>query len=122
MMLDEDRTPPDLDPVYRVHVFCCTNERPKGHRRGCCVDKGAKALCDYMCRRGMSLGARRIRINHAGCMNVCEHGPAMVIYPEGVWYKYATEADIDEILKRHVMRGERVERLLLRIDPGTLHG
>lgn len=70
----------------------------------------------------MTLGVKQIRINHAGCMNVCEHGPTMVIYPEGVWYKYQTETDIEEILRRHVIAGQRVERLMLNIDPSTLHG
>lgn len=110
------------EPVYRVHVFCCTNQRPESHWRGCCASKGARLLCDYMCRLGMTLGVKQIRINHAGCMNVCEHGPTMVIYPEGVWYKYQNEADVEEILRRHVIAGQRVDRLRLNIDPNTLHG
>ncbi len=110
------------EPLYRVHVFCCTNERPETHRRGCCASKGSRALCDYMCRRAMVLGVRRIRINHAGCLNVCEHGPTMVIYPDGVWYRYETEADVEEILLSHVVRGRLVERLMLDIDPSTVHG
>ncbi|WP_428534514.1 hypothetical protein [Rhodopila sp.] len=46
----------------------------------------------------------------------------MVIYPEGVWYRYETEADIEEILRRNIIGGQPVERLLLQIDPATLHG
>jgi (2Fe-2S) ferredoxin len=107
--------------LYQVHVFCCVNQRPEGHRRGCCAAKNSRNLCDYMCRLAMVLGLRRVRINHAGCLNVCEHGPTMVIYPEGVWYTYATEEDIEEILRRHVIGGKRVERLLLNIDPASLH-
>ncbi len=61
----------------------------------------------------------RVRANLAGCLNQCEFGPTMVIYPEGVWYTYNNEDDIDEILTRHVIRGERVERLLLRPDQST---
>ena len=113
-------TPADL--LYRVHVFCCTNQRPQTHRRGCCSTKGSRALCDYMCRLGMAHGIRRIRINHAGCFNVCEHGPVMVIYPDGVWYRYETEADVEEIFRSHVIGGKRVQRLVLDIDPSTLHG
>jgi (2Fe-2S) ferredoxin len=75
-----------------------------------------------MCRLGMAMGVRRIRINHAGCLNVCEHGPALVIYPDGVWYRYETEADVEEILRRHVVAGQPVERLRLDIDPATVHG
>ena len=106
---------------YDVHIFCCVNERPPTHKRGCCSLKGSRQLCDYMCRRSMALGLPRIRINHAGCLNRCELGPTMVIYPEGVWYTYRDESDIDEILKRHVMKGGRVERLLLSHDQGPRH-
>jgi (2Fe-2S) ferredoxin len=75
-----------------------------------------------MCRLGMAMGVRRIRINHAGCLNLCEYGPTMVIYPDAVWYRYQTEADIEEILRRHVIGGKLVDRLRLDIDPDTLHG
>jgi (2Fe-2S) ferredoxin len=111
-----------VDLLYRVHVFCCVNERPATHRRGCCASKGSRALCDYMCRLGMAKGVRRIRINHAGCLNVCEHGPVMVIYPEGVWYKYETERDVEDILSTHILGGKLVDRLVLNIDPSTMHG
>ena len=74
-----------------------------------------------MCRLGMALGAKRIRINHAGCLNVCEHGPVMVIYPDGIWYRYESEEDVDAIMRSHVLRGIPVERLRLSIDPTTLH-
>jgi (2Fe-2S) ferredoxin len=67
----------------------------------------------------MGLG-HRVRVNRAGCLSLCEHGPTMVIYPEGVWYTYSSEEDIEEILRRHLVRGERVERLLLY--PGDAAG
>ncbi len=76
-----------------------------------------------MCRLGMALGVRRIRINHAGCLNVCEHGPVMVVYPEGVWYRYETQTDVEEILRSHITRRqEGRKRLALAIDPTTIHG
>lgn len=109
------------EQFYDVHIFCCTNQRPATHRRGCCIAKGAQELCDYMCRRSMAMGLQGIRVNHAGCLNRCELGPTMVIYPEGVWYTYSCEKDIDEILKSHIMKGRRVERLLLRPDQGPRH-
>ena len=110
------------EPVYRIHVFCCVNDRPPSHWRGSCGAKGGRQLCDYMCRLAMVLGVKRIRINHAGCMNVCEHGPVMVIYPEGVWYTFANHEDVKEILQSHIVKGKKVDRLLLTIDPTTLHG
>ena len=111
------RLPDDPKPVYEVHVFCCVNQRPETHRRGCCASKDSERLANYMCRLGMVKAAQsRIRINLSGCLNMCEYGPAMVIYPEGIWYRYESEADIEEILDKHVIRGQRVQRLLLAPD------
>ena len=116
------RLPSDPEPVYEVHVFCCTNQRPETHRRGCCASKASENLANYMCRRGMvTAGDKNIRINLSGCLNMCEYGPVMVIYPEGVWYHYETEADIEEILSRHVVRGERVPRLMVKPDFSRMH-
>jgi (2Fe-2S) ferredoxin len=103
---------------YDIHVFCCVHQRADGHRRGSCADKGSKQLCDLMCRLGMVTGLRRLRVNHAGCMNMCEHGPAMVIYPDNIWYRYETEADIKEIFNEHVRHRRRVDRLYL--DPALI--
>ena len=56
-------------------------------------------------------GEGRIRINKSGCLDRCEQGPCVVIYPEGVWYTYVDQHDIDEIIDSHLVRGEVVERL-----------
>ena len=102
---------------YDIHVFCCINERAPGHPRGSCSARGSQALQAYMKAQGKALGlGSRVRINKSGCLERCELGPTMVIYPEGVWYTYSSEADIDEILARHVLGGELVDRLLL--EPG----
>jgi (2Fe-2S) ferredoxin len=98
---------------YSCHVFCCTNVRPAGHPRGCCAGKGAEKLRNYMKARAKELGLEGVRINAAGCLDRCELGPTMVIYPEGVWYHYQTTEDLDEILETHVVKGGRVERLML---------
>jgi (2Fe-2S) ferredoxin len=101
---------------YRHHVFCCTNERPAGHPRGCCKAKGAEKLRDYMKARAKELGLADVRINSAGCLDRCELGPTMVIYPEGVWYRCETREEIDEVLRTHLIEGGRVERLMLQPD------
>lgn len=105
---------------YRVHVFCCVNERPADHPRGCCRAKGSQELRDYMKARAKELKLRQVRINVSGCLDRCELGPTMVIYPEGVWYGYRTKQDVDEILETHVVKGGRVDRLMLQpSDKGT---
>ena len=105
--------PTDPAPYYEAHVFCCVNERPAGHPRGCCKSKGAEALRNYMKARAKELGLQDVRVNMAGCLDRCEFGPTMVIYPEGVWYHPQTEADVDEILDVHLKGGGRVARLML---------
>ena len=52
-----------------------------------------------------------MRINQAGCLDRCEEGPVMVIYPEETWYTYVDQSDIDEILSEHLVNGRVVERL-----------
>ena len=105
----------DSDPpaFYKAHVFCCVNVRPKGHPRGCCSDRGSLELRAYMKMRAKELGLDNVRINAAQCLDRCELGPTMVIYPEGVWYHCETEDDIEEVLQTHLVEGKRVRRLML---------
>ncbi|HYE52938.1 MAG TPA: (2Fe-2S) ferredoxin domain-containing protein [Azospirillaceae bacterium] len=104
----------DPAPYFEHHVFCCTNERPAGHPRGCCKQRGSEHLRDYMKGKAKELGIRGVRVNSAGCLDRCELGPTLVVYPEGVWYTVETEADVDEILQVHLVDGGRVERLMLQ--------
>ena len=103
---------PDPPPYFAAHVFVC-NRRPDGHKRGSCAERGSEKLRDYMKARAKELGLADVRVNMAGCLDRCEFGPTMVIYPEGVWYSPRTNADIDEILAAHLQRGGRVARLML---------
>ena len=115
-MNDADGEDVNGDPplFYRRHVFCCVNERAADHPRGCCKAKGSQELRDYMKNRAKELGVKRVRINNSGCLDRCELGPTMVVYPEGVWYSCATEEEVDEVLRVHLIEGGRVERLRLR--------
>jgi (2Fe-2S) ferredoxin len=72
-----------------------------------------------MKRRCKELGIHghgQIRINSAGCMDRCDQGPVVVVYPEGVWYTYVDNDDLDEIIASHLQGGEVVERLRLPAD------
>jgi len=100
-------------PFFSHHVFCCSNRREPGHTRGCCAEKDAEALRDYMKSRVKALGIAKTRVNNAGCLDRCELGPTMVIYPEGVWYSCKTKADIDEVIAEHLQGGRIVQRLKL---------
>jgi (2Fe-2S) ferredoxin len=69
-----------------------------------------------MREKAKALGIENIRVNASGCLDRCELGPNMVIYPEGVWYHYDNTDDVDEILQKHFLEGGRVERLMLQPD------
>lgn len=97
---------------YRHHVFFCVNQRKDGAM--CCNNRGSQELRNYAKDRIKALklnGAGKIRINSAGCLDRCDEGPVMVVYPEAVWYTYANEEDIDEIIKEHLQNGRVVKRL-----------
>ena len=106
----------DFPLFYRIHLFACTNRRPDGNPRGSCAGRGSEALREYLKGEARRLGLEGVRINTAGCLDRCELGPVMVIYPEGVWYTYHSREDIDEIVAIHLVGGGRVERL--RLPPG----
>ncbi len=98
---------------FDAHVFVCSNRRPDGHARGSCAARGSERLRDYMKARAKELGIPNIRVNSAGCLDRCELGPCVVIYPEGAWFRIGSTDDVDAVLQNNVMAGGRLERLRL---------
>jgi len=98
---------------FDKHVFFCTNQREDGS--DCCNNHGAQKARDYVKNKvkELDLSTRRnsIRINSAGCLGRCEEGPVIVVYPEGTWYTYRNEKDLDEIIDEHLRHGRIVGRL-----------
>ncbi len=105
--------PSDPSLYFRLHVFICTNRRPDDNPRGSCAGKGSEALREHLKDAQKRLGLEDVRINSAGCLDRCGLGPVLVIYPEGVWYTFATTDDLDEILDAHLVKGGRVHRLMV---------
>lgn len=105
----------DPAPYYHIHAFVCTNRRDESDPRGSCAARGSEELRDYLKKKAKMAGLiKGVRINSAGCLDRCDLGPVMVIYPEGVWYAMDSKEDIDEIIDTHLVKGGRVERLLLQ--------
>jgi (2Fe-2S) ferredoxin len=98
---------------FDKHVFFCVNQRAAGE--SCCANAGAQKMRDYVKDKVKALkldaDGNRIRINSAGCLGRCEEGPVLVVYPEGVWYTYVDESDLDEIIEEHLKCGRPVARL-----------
>jgi len=97
---------------FERHVFVCTNRRAPEDPKGCCAAKGSEEIRDRLKARIAELGLRgRIRINAAGCLDQCARGVTVVVYPEGVWYGGVKVSDVDELVERHLRRGQPVARL-----------
>ena len=99
-------------PFYQHHVFFCMNVREDG--RECCGKRGAQEAQQHAKKRIKAMGLsghEKVRINQAGCLDRCEEGPVVVVYPQGVWYTYVDTSDIDEIIDSHLVGGKVVDRL-----------
>jgi (2Fe-2S) ferredoxin len=97
---------------FKRHVFVCENLRDPSDPRGSCKLRNSEAILKTLKGGAKAAGLKgTVRVNSAGCLDHCEHGPVVVIYPEAVWYHVPTEEDAQEILDKHVIGGEVVERL-----------
>lgn len=99
---------------YKKHIFICTNQRPEGAARPSCGDERGTALVSEFKKqlkdRGLSI---EVRAQKTGCLDVCDFGPALVVYPEGVFYGNVQLNDIKEIIESHIVNDVVVERLRL---------
>ena len=98
--------------LFKHHLFICTNTRPAGHPRGCCNPDGSARLREHFKSEVKRKNLKAtVRANASGCLDQCEHGPNVVVYPEGIWYGNVQLDDVDEILESHIIHGKPVERL-----------
>jgi len=99
---------------YRRHIFVCTNRREPGSARPCCNADGKSELHAALKQAVDAAGLKgSVRVNKAGCLDQCEHGPNIVVYPEAIWYGHVNVADVAEIVESHLIAGRPVERLVL---------
>ena len=96
---------------FEKHVFVCLNERAGGDARGSCAAKGAAAVLDALKGGAHAKGLKNLRVQRSGCLDLCEKGVAVVVYPEATWYGGVKPSDCAEILESHLVNGKPVERL-----------
>ena len=102
----------DTMAKFLRHLFVCTNERGPDDPRGSCTARGSAEVLEALKEKAHAAGLKRIvRVNRAGCLDQCSHGVTVVVYPEAVWYGGVTPEDVDEIVERHLVGGEPVQRL-----------
>jgi (2Fe-2S) ferredoxin len=97
---------------YKKHVFICTNTKEAGKK--CCGEERGLALVqafkDEIRNRGLQT---QMRAQRTGCLDACNSGPSLVVYPEGTYYGHVQLTDVTEIVERHLLGDEPVERLVL---------
>lgn len=100
---------------YQRHLFFCTNHREGGRKPSCenCAATKMRAYAKARVKKLGLAGPGGVRINSAGCLDRCEEGPVLVVYPEGTWYTYVDKEDIDELIDQHIVAGRPVPRLMI---------
>ena len=98
---------------YDCHVFVCANQKAEGKK--CCGEESGMDAVKFLREkvRNQSTG-RKIRIQRAGCLDLCSKGPALVIYPEGCFYHYQNQEDLSAIAEKHLLAGDLVDNLIIR--------
>ncbi len=98
----------------KKHIFICENQREANHPKGCCADKGSKEIKNALKAEMASRGLKKVyRANTAGCLDVCEHGSSMVIYPQNIWYGHVQLSDIPEIVEESILKNNIIDRLVI---------
>ncbi|MDP6577641.1 MAG: (2Fe-2S) ferredoxin domain-containing protein [Candidatus Marinimicrobia bacterium] len=98
---------------YRKQIFVCTNERSQDSPKGCCASGGGSDIRYEFVKLINEHGLNgKVRSNKSGCLDACEVGPAVVIYPGGLWYTGVTVEDVPEIFEKSILNNKSVERLL----------
>jgi len=103
--------------IYKKHIFICTNRRPPGARVCCGEERGSAITAEFkkiMKSKGLTVD---MRAQIMGCCELCEQGPIVVVYPDGVFYGKVGLEDVEEIISEHVENNRVVERLRIsRLD------
>ena len=101
-----------MNSKFLKHIFICVNERDKSSPRGDCAQCGGKEIRMEFVKLINQYGLKgKVRANKSGCLDVCEEGPAVVIYPDNIWYTKVEVQDVDEIFETSILNDGIVKRL-----------
>ncbi len=101
--------------IYDKHLFICTNQRAEGAARKSCGEVHGMQIVDAFKKKLKQLNLPvKIRAQRSGCLDICDWGQTLVIYPEGVFYTGVELTDVDEIINEHLIGNRIVERLRLK--------
>lgn len=104
--------------IYDKHVFVCVNQRAPGSARKSCGEAHGLLLIDALKKELAARGLKeKLRVQKSGCLDICDFGPTLVIYPQGTFYVGVQASDIPELIEKEFVQNERLARLVLEKKP-----
>ena len=100
-----------MDKIPKKHVFVCINCRYSSRKS--CGEEGLAIRTRLVELLNTSEERKNIRINKSGCLDLCEQGPSMVIYPNNIWYIGVSKNDCTKIFEKSILKDEKIKRLTL---------
>lgn len=100
--------------IFDIHIFVCCNDRVGNEKQSCGNSHGLELITEFKKQINDLKLDIKIRTNKSGCLGICNFGPTVAIYPEGMFYVGLTKADVTEIVQSHILNKIPVERLLLK--------
>ena len=101
------------DAKYKKHIFICVNERPENSPKGSCARCGGfdirMRFVELINQHGLK---GNVRANKSGCLDACEFGVAVVVYPGEIWYTNVTLSDVEDIFNETIINDKPLERLV----------
>jgi (2Fe-2S) ferredoxin len=100
--------------IFDIHIFICTNQRSGTEKLSCGETHGLALVSEFKKQLKNSNLNLKTRVNKSGCLGICNFGPTIAIYPEGIFYVGVNTEDVKEIIESHIINKKPVERLLLK--------
>ena len=101
---------------FEKHIFICTNQRAPGEKKSCGEACGLELIKEFKKQMKDQNLNSRMRAQKSGCLDACEYGPTVVVYPEGIYYGAVTPKDVNEIVQEHLVNNRPVERLIINFN------
>ena len=97
---------------YKKHIFVCINERdPKSPKGDCASCDAMKIRMKFVQLINQNSLKGQVRANKSGCLDACELGAVIVIYPDNIWYTNVSLDDVEEIFETSILNDKIVHRL-----------